>query len=164
MKSSKTQSSAAFSLVEVTLAIGILSFAFVAVFGMLPVGLQTFRDSSDKTVTTRIAQQLLAEVQQTPFNNISGMVGPLHYFDATGAKLGSATSPSVSGLDGYVYSAIIQDAPSSALDHNESVTGLSPDRTRMILIKITKNKLADALPQDEKPLAQFAFAIADMQL
>ena len=42
-------SNAGFSLIEVTLAIGIIAFAFVALFGLLPTGMQTFRASVDTT-------------------------------------------------------------------------------------------------------------------
>jgi uncharacterized protein (TIGR02598 family) len=55
--------SAAFSLVEVALSIGIVSFAMTAIFGLLPVGLDAFRDARTLSVESAIAQKLAAEVQ-----------------------------------------------------------------------------------------------------
>lgn len=59
---------AAFSLVEVVLAIGVVAFAFVAIFGLLPVGLTTFREAMGTTVGGQIAQRVLNEAQQTDFD------------------------------------------------------------------------------------------------
>ena len=52
-----------FSLVEVTLAIGIIAFAFVALFGLLPMGMTTFRAAVDSTNDTSIMQDLNSMVQ-----------------------------------------------------------------------------------------------------
>ena len=70
-KNSKRQTpglaSAAFSLVEVTVAIGIVAFAFVAIFALLPTGMRVFRQSINTTVTSQIAQRILNDAQQTDF-------------------------------------------------------------------------------------------------
>lgn len=60
----KKLSISAFSLVEVTLALGIVSFVMLAVFGLLPVGLKIARNSKDQAaaayVTGLIANGLRA--------------------------------------------------------------------------------------------------------
>ena len=48
----------AFTLIETVLAIGIVSFAFVALMGLLPCGLQVFRKAMD-TGRTKYAGQVL---------------------------------------------------------------------------------------------------------
>ena len=53
----------AFSLIEVLLAIGIVSFAVVAIVGMLPIALNTAKDSMLDTDATTIAQRVFAELQ-----------------------------------------------------------------------------------------------------
>ncbi len=53
----------AFSLVEVALAVGILSFALVAVLGLLGVGINASRDSSDDTKVAFIMQDVAARVR-----------------------------------------------------------------------------------------------------
>ena len=44
----------AFSLVEVTLALGIAAFCLIAVFGLIPVGVQTNRNATSQTAATNI--------------------------------------------------------------------------------------------------------------
>ena len=53
----------AFSLIEVLLAIGIVSFAVVAIVGMLPIALNTAQDSMLDTDAAIITQRVFAELQ-----------------------------------------------------------------------------------------------------
>jgi uncharacterized protein (TIGR02598 family) len=81
-------SKGAFTLVEVTLAIGIISFAFVAMFGMLPVGLNVSRQAMDTTIEAQIVQQMKTQALQTDFS----MLGTLSdaadvYFDDQGKQV-----------------------------------------------------------------------------
>lgn len=62
---------AAFSLVEVTLSIGLVAFGLVTVLALLPVGLQALGESSQQTVEAQIlravsAQCLVAEYGEFP--------------------------------------------------------------------------------------------------
>jgi len=61
---------AAFSLVEVVIAIGIVSFAFVGILGLLPAGMHQFRGAINTTVCTQIAQQIISDAQQTDFDTL----------------------------------------------------------------------------------------------
>ena len=79
-------SNAAFSLVEVTLAIGIIAFAFVALFSLLPIGLQRLRDSIDTASEAWIMQGLNSMVQTTEWEKIypggaNGITSDTYYFD-----------------------------------------------------------------------------------
>ena len=58
---------AGFTLVEVTLATGLVAFALVAILGALPVGLRTVQDAQALQVTGSIAQQMQANLQQMSF-------------------------------------------------------------------------------------------------
>jgi uncharacterized protein (TIGR02598 family) len=60
-----------FSLIECALALGVMSFAFVALVGMIPVGLNTFHGAIDATVSSQIAQGLLTEVRQSKFSELA---------------------------------------------------------------------------------------------
>jgi uncharacterized protein (TIGR02598 family) len=80
-------SPAAFSLVEITLAIGIVAFAFVALLGLVPVGLSSFRQSLDTSVRSQIVQRLATEAQQTDFDLLSKLEGTARYFDDEGTAL-----------------------------------------------------------------------------
>ncbi len=61
---------AAFSLVEVTLAIGIMAFSFVAIFGLLPIGMGVFRKAIDTSVVAQIAQRLSNEIQEADWKTL----------------------------------------------------------------------------------------------
>ena len=55
----------AFSLIEVTLAIGIIGFALIAIVGLIPVGLTSGRDAIDATRSSLIAQDAKARVESS---------------------------------------------------------------------------------------------------
>jgi uncharacterized protein (TIGR02598 family) len=85
------RSESAFSLIEVVLSIGIVSFAFVGMFGLLPVGLSTFRQAIDNSVGSQIVQRLVNEAQQTDYPTLTD---PSHspstrYFDDQGNEVNS---------------------------------------------------------------------------
>src|SRR5439155_8205063 len=62
----------AFSLVEVTLAIGVAAFCLIAVFGLLPVGLQTNRNATSQTVATNIIAFVVADLRANYKTTIPG--------------------------------------------------------------------------------------------
>lgn len=80
----------AFSLVEVVLAIGIVSFAFVGLFGLLPAGLNIFRQAMDNSVGSQIVQRLVNEAQQTDFPTLTAAATVLRYFDEQGNEVTAA--------------------------------------------------------------------------
>lgn len=53
----------AFSLVEVVIALGIVSFAVLAIVGMLPMALKSAQESMRETDATLIAQRIFAELK-----------------------------------------------------------------------------------------------------
>ena len=58
--------SAAFSLVEVTLALGVGAFCLIAVFGLLPVGVQTNQRATSQTAAASIMANVIADLRATP--------------------------------------------------------------------------------------------------
>jgi uncharacterized protein (TIGR02598 family) len=82
---------AAFSLVEVTLALGVAAFCLIAIFGLVPVGVQTNRNATSQTGTTNIIAAVVADLRATPrgsttssqFGITFGAATTL-YFDGTG--------------------------------------------------------------------------------
>jgi type II secretory pathway pseudopilin PulG len=62
----KGRVTSAFSLVEVTLALGIAAFCLIAVFGLMPVGMQTNRNAKSQTRATNLMAAVLADVRATP--------------------------------------------------------------------------------------------------
>ncbi len=88
----------AFSLIGITLAIGIIAFAFVGLFGLLPTGLQIFRDSVDVSNETWIMQNLNSMVQVTEWpqivNSLGQPNGDIYYFDEEGRLTDTRDKPS----------------------------------------------------------------------
>ena len=60
------QRSPAFSLVEVTIAIGIFAFVVVGVMGLLPAGMRMRADSAAETRGVLISEELFAAVRAAP--------------------------------------------------------------------------------------------------
>ena len=59
----------AFSLVEVTLALGITAFCLVSLLGLLPVGLNVNRNSVEQTAAASIAGTVVADIRTQAVNN-----------------------------------------------------------------------------------------------
>jgi uncharacterized protein (TIGR02598 family) len=68
---SRDESIAAFSLVEVVLAMGIVSFALIIMFALLPIGLKSNTDSMGESQGVNLLQSLIADRQSTAYSNYS---------------------------------------------------------------------------------------------
>jgi uncharacterized protein (TIGR02598 family) len=60
----------AFSLVEVVMALGILSFAVIPLCGLLPVCLSTAKDAAEYSRRSQIVQETINSLQQSPFSKL----------------------------------------------------------------------------------------------
>jgi uncharacterized protein (TIGR02598 family) len=88
----KKRFTSAFSLVELTLAIGIAAFCLIAVFGLMPIGVQTNRNATSQTAATAILSDVVADLRGTPktsntssqFSITFGTNPPPLYFDGAG--------------------------------------------------------------------------------
>ncbi len=77
----------AFSLVEVTLALGIAAFGLVAAVGLIPVGLTTMRNAMDDTAQSMISHRISSEASLTPFADLQQKYGNAKlYFDDEGQQ------------------------------------------------------------------------------
>lgn len=77
----------AFTLIETVLAIGIVSFAFVALMGLLPCGLQVFRKAMDTTLEGQMVQHLVGKLSQTPYSELGDLQGQNFSFDEAGGPV-----------------------------------------------------------------------------
>jgi uncharacterized protein (TIGR02598 family) len=59
----------AFTLIEVTLALGVATFCLTSVFGLVPIGLTTNQNSSQQTTAAGIATAVSADLRGTPAAN-----------------------------------------------------------------------------------------------
>lgn len=82
---------AGFSLVELTLALGVAALCLIAVFGLMPVGVQANRNATSQTQATNIAAAVAADLRGTPrgYNTspqfrITFGTNTILYFDSSG--------------------------------------------------------------------------------
>jgi uncharacterized protein (TIGR02598 family) len=61
-----TLSRRAFTLIEVTLALGVAGFCLVSIFGLLPIGINSNQASLEQTVAGNIASSILSDLRSTP--------------------------------------------------------------------------------------------------
>ena len=83
------RSSAAFSLVEVTLALGIAAFCLIAVIGLVPVAALTNRNATSQTAATNVIASVVADMRATtsstsPQYGITFGTAKTLYFDGAG--------------------------------------------------------------------------------
>ena len=60
------QSISAFSLVELIIALGVAAFCLIAVFGLIPVGVQTNRNATSQTAATSILANVVSDLRRAP--------------------------------------------------------------------------------------------------
>ena len=85
----------AFSLVEIVLALGIISFGCVAIFGLLSVTATVNRRSSDETAIATMSRQVISSIKQQEFSTVqASLVGATTnlFFDQSGTLLPSSES------------------------------------------------------------------------
>ena len=97
MNSPGQQSTKAFSLVEVSLALAIVAIAFTVMIAMLPVGLRQSRAATDTTNEARILSAMTATLNSTEYLKLNETADLVYYFDADGGYLESAESGATGG-------------------------------------------------------------------
>jgi uncharacterized protein (TIGR02598 family) len=70
----------AFSLIEVALAMGIVSFGLLVAVGMLPIGLKSLSESMDDSVKTQINQQISGKLLIIPYQDVDSFVAQGPFF------------------------------------------------------------------------------------
>ena len=97
-----------FTLVEVSIALGLISFALIAMIGVMQTGLSVLHDANQKTIDAQILQQVSSAMAvNTASNrpafsvNIGTSASYTLYFDPDGDLLSTST--------GARYSAVLQD-------------------------------------------------------
>lgn len=102
----------AFSLVEVVLALGIVSFALVALLGLLSVGLKSSKQAGDDTEVAAITWQVVSKLRNaTPTFTVGT---PISYcYDIRGQEV-----PATSSLSYYICSFNSRRLPNTEVTAN----------------------------------------------
>gem|GEM_PF-6756412 len=71
-----------------------MAFALVAILGLLPSGVNSFRQSSQLATVQQIADLITIEARQTDFDKLSATFnGLVRYYDTDGTELTGSTDP-----------------------------------------------------------------------
>lgn len=92
---------AGFSLVEVTLAVGIMAFSLVGILGVLPLALNSGRQSFDQARASAIANTVFTNIRSQPFGEVRYLD---NQFNSDGVPTGAGGSTLNLNALGYVAS------------------------------------------------------------
>jgi uncharacterized protein (TIGR02598 family) len=115
---SRRHFSAGFSLVEVTLALGLAAFCLIALFGLLPLGVQTNQSSISQTAAASVLSSVVADLRATPRTSLTspqydiafGTAKSL-YFDSEGRAV---TPTDASAIPRYRVTITFPPSPAGA--------------------------------------------------
>jgi uncharacterized protein (TIGR02598 family) len=81
-----------FSLVEVTLALGVAAISLLVIFSLLPIGLQTNQRSIEQTASADLLSAIAADLRATPVTNPRGSAATSAQFNINIPAAGSTGS------------------------------------------------------------------------
>jgi len=108
-----------FSLVEVTLALGIVSFALLSIIGLMSIGLKNFTSSVDRSTMSRITAVLAHDILNGDFDAPSNSV---RYFNVEGVEVPAAQ------VNDSIYQAQLLTVP-----------GAANPFTKVVLVQVAHN-------------------------
>lgn len=84
----------AFSLIEVTLALGIVMFALIVIFSLIPTGLNTLSAANRQMIEIEIFSTVTAELNATSFEKLEDYVQDRFpaYFDVEGLEVSAESA------------------------------------------------------------------------
>ena len=117
-----------FSLVEVTLALGIAAFCLLAIFGLIPVGLASNQNSISQTSASDIATMIVADLRNTPIS-VPAVSASSPVLKINIPASGSATHTMFFLVDGKVAGAVDSDATASTQPYYRAMMEFNQDQT-----------------------------------
>jgi uncharacterized protein (TIGR02598 family) len=126
----RIRSRSGFSLIEVTLALGIMAFAAVAIMGLLPIGLTASQRSTSTTAAARLAAEVQSELQQV---GLSSFATNTTAFDADGRlvrDMNGATVPGTTTPPVYDVYRAVQMCP---------LPGTNAGTLQRVVVQVVKN-------------------------
>jgi uncharacterized protein (TIGR02598 family) len=130
---------AGFSLVEVVIAMGIVATVLTALLALLPYGMENVREAKNTIVMSRIANEILSEVQQADWGTNGTLLSVRYHqkerlFDSEGDRI----LPSDGRANDVIYKALIE-VPDDVLGlPGQSRSSASPTQSyrRQVSVKI----------------------------
>jgi len=95
-----------FSLIEVTIALGVFAFAMIPIIGLVSSGMKSLRGSMDDGVRGEIVRKVVGEAGRVPYTNLStAFNNRLFYFDDEGVQQASSNAQTIFVASNSVYAA-----------------------------------------------------------
>ncbi len=107
-----------FSLVEVTIALGIAVVAVIGIFALLQSGLGAYREAMNSSVSASIAQQVVSDHLLAEFDAMVQAGSSTGYYDERGIRLGASNAAQAV----YVSESEILSSPVTNMSSNNLVT------------------------------------------
>jgi len=139
---------AAFTMVEVAIALGVIAFALIAIIGILPAGLQTSRDNREETIINQDARLLIEAIKGGGRDGSSDLGAFVVSVDGTNG--GISTAQLVRLLTDTTGHRIVLSAISGAIVNRGGDFGLHYQLT---------NDVRRVLEYDNTPLANQVFEV-----
>ena len=151
MKIPKT-AARAFTLIEVTLALGVAGFCLTTIMGLLSVGLSSNQASSEQTVSASIAKAVMADLRTTPAvtgtSSRFGFTVPGSGVSLSGSAVTAAGKPQVLFLDADSSGAYAGHGPVAGKSLYRVTVAFYPAASQMtaagVRILVTWPALADS--------------------
>jgi len=136
-------------LVEVTIALGLVTFAMVSTLAILPVGLSSLRDAREIQAQANILQQVGTDFEATPFAEIPAT--NVFHFDPDGLRLADSDT---AGPGSYEVTTQVS-APSYP-----GMPGSIANRLKRVEIEILRLDRGEGQPSARTPV-RAALEVAD---
>ncbi len=90
------------SLVEVMVSVAILSVVLLPLIGMLSMSIETNKKAINLTLSARISEQVMGELQQADWGTLDSWNAKDYYFDELGLKINGTTASNLASYTARV--------------------------------------------------------------
>jgi uncharacterized protein (TIGR02598 family) len=156
---------AGFSLVEIMIAMGVVSFSFITLMGLLGVGAVNFHKANTTSITTQIAQQVINQAQQSDFSDLitpQGQATPsttaftnaVRYFDDAGNEIINSAE-----YKNAVYQVNTRITPATLLPQSGAPAPTTNPCLATVTVQVANNPGGATLPTQSAAPLQYLWAV-----
>jgi len=134
-----SQTTDGFSLVEVTIAMGIVATVLISLLALLPYGMENVREAKSTLVQSRIANEIVGELQvadwgtEPTYSRLAKYDDSIRLYDAEGTLLADTTKQKTSDA---IYKAKIE-VPATENSHLPGQAGSTQGKyLRKVVVKV----------------------------
>ncbi len=155
----------AFSLVEVMIAMGVVSFSFITLMGLLGVGAVNFHNANRTAISTQIAQQVINEAQQSDFSDLitppgkttpstTAFTNAVRYFDDAGNEIVNSAE-----YKNAIYQVNTRITPTTVLPQGTTTTPTTNSCLAYVTVQVANNPGGTALPTQTAAPLQYLWVV-----